>query len=101
MGRHTLGVEEVTRGSLVNVDSGPLATYRLVTRAHITVGGQVLSQVDWIAPIYLKPGDVINVEFTDADGQPLGGDIHVGARDGDIVLDPDDYQLVEDPKELE
>ena len=82
------------------MDSGPIATHRLITSVRISVSGMDIGEMVWGSGIYLKPGDVINVEFADADGQPISGDMHVGAKDGDIVLGPDDYRLVEDLKEL-
>ena len=82
------------------MDSGPLATHRLITNIRVSIGGLDIAMVNFPQSIYLKPGDVINVEFADADGQPISGDMHVGAKDGDIVLGPDDYQLVDDLKEL-
>lgn len=82
------------------MDSGPLATHRLITNIRVRIGGLDIAMVNFPQPIYLKPGDIINVEFTDADGQPVSGDMHVGAKDSDIVLSPDDYRLVEDFKEL-
>lgn len=80
------------------IDLGPPCVFRLVRSVRISVGGSVLAQVNWDTPIYVALGDEIQVEFEDNRGNHIDGrSPHPGA----IVLGPDDYRLVEEPKLLE
>lgn len=76
------------------------ATHRLITSVRISIGGLDIGVMNWPNAIYLKPGETIHVDFAGAGGQPISGDLHVGAKDGDIVLGPEDYRVIEDLKEL-
>ena len=72
---------------------------RLITQMSVSCRGGTLLQYIFPTGIYLAPGDVLEVKFSDDGGHSFHTE-HSSENPGDIVLGTEDYRVVEDYKQL-